>query len=188
MLAGSVNYLQAAGSAKVTNAVVVSASTAGLECSFQGGCTYEVTSNGLMSSIKASTANQIDVCGRSCVMDEAKSNASKVVCTLPLVATTYSTKNYEVTKSGTLHDGTWSGTATAAELKKLVDGKNIVDMIDATATNCYVQVAYKTAHVGVLDEAKFFVNSLLDKTPFIGLKFQGSNDGSTFVDLWTVDK
>ena len=187
MLSSDSNFLQAAGTGMITNAVVVSASTSDLSCSFQGGCTYEVTSNGLKSTLKANVANKIDVCGRSCEMDETASNASKVVCSLPLVATTYSAKNYKVIEAGTLHDGTWSGTATAAELIKLYDGKNIVDLTDATATNCYFQVAYKTAHVGVLNEAKFFVNHLLDKKPFIGLKFQGSNDGSAFTDLWTVD-
>ena len=39
----------------------------------------------------------------------------------------------------------------------------------------------------MLDEVRFIVNHLLDKAPFIGLKFQGSNDGQTFDDLWTVD-
>ena len=181
------NYLEAAGSVTVTNAVTVSASTSGLECSFQGGCTYEVTANGLTSTLKGSTTDKIDVCGRSCVMDEAASDALKVVCKLPLVATTYSYSNYKVVSSGQLHDGTWTGTATATELAKLIDGTNTIDMVDSTASDCYFQVAYKTDHVGVLDEAKFFVNSLLDKTPFVGLKLQGSNDGTTFTDLWTVD-
>ena len=43
--------------------------------------------------------------------------------------------------------------------------------------------------MGVLDEVKFFVNRLLDKSPFQdNLVFQGSDDGVTFTDLWAIDK
>lgn len=64
----------------------------------------------------------------------------------------------------------------------------MVDLEDSTATNCYFQVQYKENHVGVLDEVKFFINQLTDKTPFIdgNLILQGSDDGETFVDLWTI--
>jgi hypothetical protein len=64
----------------------------------------------------------------------------------------------------------------------------MIDMEDSTSTDCYFQVKYKQDHVGVLDEVKFFINQLTDKTPFNGnLKFQGSDDGTTFTDLWTID-
>lgn len=36
---------------------------------------------------------------------------------------------------------------------------------------------------------KFFVNKLIDKTPFVGnLVFQGSDDGVTFTDLWNINQ
>lgn len=181
MLSGNVNFLQAAGTATLTSAVTVSASSTGVECSFQGGCNYEVTANGLTSTLKATgTADKIDVCGETCVLDDTASNASKVVCKLPHIATTYSATNYKVVEPGTMHVGTWTGTASASELTKLTDGKNLIDLTDATSTDCHFQVAYKENYAGVLDEAKFFINNLRDKTPYIGLKFQGSNDGTTF--------
>lgn len=41
----------------------------------------------------------------------------------------------------------------------------------------------------MLDEVKFFINVLTDKTPFVDdLVFQGSDDGVAFTDLWVVDK
>lgn len=86
-----------------------------------------------------------------------------------------------------LHDGTWSGTASEAELAKLIDNKNMIDMVDSSSS-CHFQIQYKENHVGVLDEVKFFVNDLIDKTVFDGgLIFQGSDDGVNFTDLWTVD-
>lgn len=88
-----------------------------------------------------------------------------------------------------LHEGIWTGTASDTELAKLIDNKNMIDMQDSTSSNCYFQIQYKENHVGVLDEVKFFVNTLTDKTPFVGnLVFQGSDDGVTFTDLWTIDK
>jgi hypothetical protein len=189
MLSGNANFLQAAGDAKITNKVSVTASTTDLECSFQGGCKYEVTAAGLTSTLKASgTSDHIDVCGERCELIDADSNSSKAACTLPHVVTSYSATEYKVVTTGTLHTGTWTGTASTAELKKLVDGKNLVDLSDSTSSDCHFQIAYKANHVGVLDEAKFFVNNLLSKTPFIGMKFQGSNDGTTFTDLWTIDE
>lgn len=188
MLSGTENFIEASTTVKLANAASVTASTSGLECSFQGGCKYTVTANGLTSTLKANTADKIDVCGETCVMDESSSDASKVDCTVPFVATTYSATNYKVVTAGAQHTGIWTGTASKTELARLIDGKNTIDLTDSTSSNCYFQIAYKTAHVVVLDEAKFFVNELSNKTPFIGLKFQGSNDGTAFTDLWTVDE
>jgi len=45
----------------------------------------------------------------------------------------------------------------------------------------YFQIKYKESHVGVLNEVKFFISRLINKTPFIGnLIFQGSDDGKIF--------
>ena len=48
-------------------------------------------------------------------------------------------------------------------------------------------MAFKENHVGVVSEVKFFINNLASKTPFVNnLKLQGSDDGTTFTDLYTV--
>ena len=138
--ATTANYLEAAGTAELMNIVSVTSSTTGLECSFQGGCTYEVVAAGLTSTLTSSTTDKIDVCGETCAIDTAASDASKVVCKLPYVATSYSYSNYKVVSSGQLHTGTWTGTSSATELAKLIDGKNLVDLSDSTATDCYFQI------------------------------------------------
>ena len=158
-----------------------------MSCSFQGGCSYSVEGEGLTSSLIDSTTNSIDVCGNPCAIDAAASDAFQVTCTLPYVATAYSAAEYEVVSPGMLHSGTWSGTTTDSELAKLIDGKNMVDMLDSE-TQCHFQIQYKENHVGVLDEVKFFVNEMVDKSPYVGsLVFQGSHDGLEFTDLWTID-
>ena len=175
-------------STTLTNALSVTASTASLSCSFQGGCPYTVTANGLTSTISGDSTSYIEVCGRECVLDTTASTSTAATCTLPYVSTAYSASEYSIVQSGTLHDGTWTGTASDEELAKLIDEVNMIDMTDSTATDCYFQIQYKPDHVGVLDEVKFFINQLTDKTPFNGnLKFQGSDDGTTFTDLFTVD-
>ena len=129
---------------------VIQSSTQGLVCSFQGGCSYTVGGTGLTSSLLNSEVNSIDVCGNTCVVDEDASDSLFVTCTLPHIVTAYSASEYDVMVPGSLHSGTWTGTASDDELAKLVDGINTVDMEDSN-TDCYFQVQYKENHVGVLD-------------------------------------
>jgi len=49
------------------NELVVSTSTSGVQCSFAGGCEFEVTSTGLASMIKANPHdNHISICDEIC--------------------------------------------------------------------------------------------------------------------------
>jgi len=162
-------------------------STLDLTCSFQGGCSYMVEGTGLTSSLLNSDVNSIDMCGNTCVVDEGASDPHQVTCILPHIVTAYSASAYDVVVPGPLHSGTWTGTASDTELAKLIDGKNTVDMTDSN-TDCHFQVQYKENHVGVLEQVKFFINEMIDKSPYVGsLVFQGSDDGATFTDLWTID-
>jgi hypothetical protein len=127
-------------SVSVTNTLSVTASTENLSCSFQGGCPYTVTANGLTSTISGDSSSRIDVCGRECVLDATASTSTATTCTLPYVSTAYSASEYSIVQSGTLHDGTWTGTASATELAKLIDEVNMIDMVDSTSTDCYFQI------------------------------------------------
>lgn len=73
------------GDVTLQNTLSVTASTSGLSCSFQGGCSYTVTSDGLTSTLTDSETNYIDVCGNNCVIDTDASDADQTTCTLPLV-------------------------------------------------------------------------------------------------------
>jgi hypothetical protein len=48
-------------------------------------------------------------------------------------------------------------------------------------------MTFRTGYEAVLDEAKIFINNLINKTPFVdNLVFQGSNDAwSTSTDIYT---
>lgn len=52
--------------------------------------------------------------------------------------------------------------------------------------NCFFGTSFRVGYVGVLNEVKYFMNRFL-KAKFVGLlKFQGSKDGITYTDIFTV--
>jgi hypothetical protein len=68
----------------LANELSVSASSSGLECSFAGGCLFEVTSTGLASLIKNnSTENYVSVCEQPCLFSEEDSSSTVTKCKLP---------------------------------------------------------------------------------------------------------
>lgn len=72
---------------------MITASTSGLECSFAGGCTYEVTSDGL-SSLLSNDDNYISVCDERCEFIDSESTSSVAKCKLPMISTIYSNTNF----------------------------------------------------------------------------------------------
>jgi hypothetical protein len=102
------------------------------------------------------------------------------VCELPQLSTSYSTENYKIAESVNL-----SGTIFPEETALMHDGHTVESYI-ATGSTCEAGMTFKEGHVGVLDEAKIFINFLIDKTPYVNnLEFQGSNDGTTWTSLHT---
>ncbi len=92
----------------LTNTVTISAadSTTGITGSFAGGLSYTVTKANVYASL-LEAGNSITVCGNPCPLDLTLSNASKVVCKLPKLTTTYSATTYKITDSGPI-TGTWT--------------------------------------------------------------------------------
>jgi hypothetical protein len=89
-------------SASFSKVLNVTSTTSSLSCSFAGGCTYAIESDGLFATLKNS-ANEVKVCGSTCTLREDLSSASSAVCELPKLATTYSVDNYQVTESQVLY-------------------------------------------------------------------------------------
>lgn len=174
-----------------SNALSVSGSSSGLTCSFQGGCAYSVTANGLTSVLlpgEEAHENRIEVCGQRCEVDASASDASQATCIVPPIATSYSASNFEIVTADNVFTHTSSVTASAMDqVANLFDGDNLNDYVDSAAS-CFVEAQFLDSYVGVLDSIKFFINNLHDNTPFVGkLVLQGSNDGSAYDTLWTVD-
>ena len=53
--------------------------------------------------------------------------------------------------------------------------------------NCFVGMKFRPGFVGLLSQVKYFMNNINKATYSGNLKFQGSNDMSTWTDLFTVD-
>lgn len=96
----------------ISNPVGAITGMSGLECSFQGGCKYEISSTGLAAAAASSKDVEILMCDQECVLDEDNSDVDTLVCTLSPLMTTYSADEFSMAEAATL-DLTWTGTADA---------------------------------------------------------------------------
>jgi hypothetical protein len=56
----------------------------------------------------------------------------------------------------------------------------------STAAPCFFGTAFKPGYVGVINEVKYFMNRFV-KAKFVSkLRFEGSQDGSTWTTIFTV--
>jgi hypothetical protein len=133
----------------LANDLSVASSLSGLQCSFAGECSYEVTSTGLASIIKNNeTKNYISVCDERCVFDESSSTSTVTKCKVPKVSTIYSNENFEIsTTSENLKSGKYFGTATNYAIA--FDDMMLVTPTD-TSTICHMGMAFKEGHVGMI--------------------------------------
>jgi hypothetical protein len=61
----------------LVNEFSVSDSSSGLQCSFAGGCSYEVTANSLIAMIKNDPENNhVTICNEECVLNEEESSTT----------------------------------------------------------------------------------------------------------------
>jgi hypothetical protein len=138
-----------ASPSSLTQALAVSSSSSGLQCSFAGGCNYEVSSVGLSSILKGDSAiNYLTVCDEKCVFNEKESTSTSAKCKMPKLSTVYSNQNYNVsTESENLKSGKYFGTAQDYEIA--FDNDLLVTPTDASAP-CHFGMQFKEGHVGLL--------------------------------------
>jgi hypothetical protein len=131
------------------NTFSVTDSTSSLECSFAGGCTYEVTSNSLANMILSdSNTNHVNICGEECIIIEDESSTSTVKCILPALSTIYSNENFGIaTQSEDLDSGSYFGTADDNSIA--FDGDLLVPTSDSNDI-CVIGMAFKENHVGMI--------------------------------------
>jgi hypothetical protein len=168
---GYAYYAKFADSLSFEKVQVVISSTSGLECSFAGGCTYTIESEGLYATL-IDSANDIKVCGSPCTVRTDLSDHTNAVCELDKLATTYSVDNYKINEAVDL-----SETIFPEGSEILHDGLTIESFETDITSDCEFGMTFKEGHVAVLDEAKVFIGFLTDKTPYVdNLEFHGSND------------
>jgi IPT/TIG domain len=127
--------------------------------------------------------NSIKVCGQVCDPSFSDSTSSNVKCKLSALPTTYSIESYTIIDEQYLMGTPFS--SIAALTMSLWDGSN-QNGWTSSAKNCYFGTAFRAGYVGVINEVKYFMSRFI-RPRFVGqLKFQGSQDGSTWTDIFTV--
>ena len=172
--------LFAANDAAITfeKSITVTGSSAGVDCSFAGGCQYSINSEGLLGTLKKKE-NSVHVCGVKCDVDADASSSSQVTCNVPPLATTHSIDNYKISKADVLMEEIFP------EGTEHLHDSSTIDSYITKNKECYFGMNFRDGHVAILDEAKVFIGFLLDKKPYVNkLAFQGSNDNwSTWEEL-----
>jgi hypothetical protein len=144
------HYAIVDAAASVSKNLEVVSTTTDLMCSFAGGCSYAIESSGLSAALM-NEANSVEICGSTCVLNADLSNGDFAVCDVPALATSHSAEQFTITESDVLY-----GTIFP-EGSVLYDDEFISPHIDRV-NNCHFGMTFKEGHVGVLDEAKVFLN------------------------------
>lgn len=170
----------------ISNALSVSDYDTGVTCSFAGGCSYTITADGLSNSIEAlPETNYITVCGIECPYDEDSSTDAIMACSLPPLSTIYSDTYYTISEETNDLQGEYFG--SASDNSVAFDDDLTVDFASDTA-ECYLGMAFAESHIGYLSGVRWFIVEIDDKSVFSGITtFQGSDDDSTYTDLFTLD-
>lgn len=155
---GALEYYSATSS-NLANTISVTASTSGLTCSFAGGCTYEVTAEGLTSVLQNNgTSNYISVCDEKCDLQLTDSSSSVAKCKLPGLSTIYSNTNFNISEeSDNLKATSYFGTSNDYLLA--FDDKLPITPASSSST-CNLGMVFKEGHVGVLTQVKYFINEI----------------------------
>lgn len=182
---------RASGTVNLTNPLSITGSSAALTCSYAGGCLYEVQAAGLSSLLKQNaTQNNIKVCDEVCTFLETNSTSDMAKCKLAKLSTVYSDSTFNISQvSEDLKTGLPFGTLT----DNLVpfDGTLVLKPTEGAQVDggCHIGIGFKEGHVGLISQVKWFLGDISDKTVYSGeAKLQGSNDGTTYTDLFTMDE
>jgi hypothetical protein len=148
---------------------------------------FEVTANGLATQMASSPEqNFVTVCGQPCLFSDA-STASVAKCSVPAISTTYSNSNFKIENvSEDLKPAQTFGTNANHAL--VFDNNLLNNAGDTTAADCTIGAEFRDGFVGLISQVRWFMSDIADKSVFNATtKFQGSNDGATYSDLFTFD-
>lgn len=107
------HYSQCATTGRISNVLTpASVSSTSADCSFAGGCTFNVSYPGLSSSLKLENT-YVTVCGKPTFFSESLSTASNAVLTMPRLPTTYSLDNFAIVEEDYIYGTPYSLNSTA---------------------------------------------------------------------------
>jgi len=160
-------------SVSLNKVLSVTGSSSGLTCSFAGGCNLEVQAEGLSTLLKNDTVNNfITVCEEKCEFVKNLSDSSKSVCKLPKMSTIYSNENYMIeTEKEDLKFRRHFG--NLADVPMVFDNNLLyTPRIWSNQPNCHVGGSFKSNHVGMISQVRYFVPELQNRHLWVdNLKF-----------------
>jgi len=125
-------------SVTIANAVVAP-TTSATSCSFAGGCSFDITSDGLTQMLKSDPENNyVSVCENKCSVT-ADSSSTSTKCTLPSLSTSYSDSTLGIQSSHILLGQLSSSYITH---DKLFDG-DVVNYNEDWAADCHVTMQFR---------------------------------------------
>ena len=70
---------------------------------------------------------------------------------------------------------------------KAFDNNNLNSPTVTAKAECQIGMAFSAGFVGMISQVKFFMNNMVTTANYDGkLKFQGSNDNTTYTDIFTA--
>jgi len=152
----------------LTNTLSLTSSSSSLQCSYAGGCSFNVKATaGLMSIMKERpTENYIKVCEKKCTLIEKTSTAGDINCSTPPLSTIYSNDNFGIeVESESLNSGVYFGTASDKSYSKAFNLIN-TDQVNDKNVKCNVGMEFKFGYVGILSQVKWFLDNIPDRAAF----------------------
>jgi hypothetical protein len=130
--------------------------------------------------------NYIEVCAQKCLFSQSDSTATVAKCKLPKISTTYSNQNFKIEESSDdLNSRNYFGTA---EDNSMYFDNSLLFTPSNQNDLCYFGMEFKEGHVAMISQVKFFMGNIVDKNVFINkTKFQGSQDGESYTDIFDID-
>jgi hypothetical protein len=159
------------GNVTVNNSILITAASANLQCSFAGGCEYEVHAAGLSALMKQdNNQHYVKVRDEKCVYNDNSSSATIAKCKIPKLSTLYSDANFNIStmtedlkpprKWGTLNNN--SVPFDGVLVTKPVEGSMVGGL-------CSIGVSFKVGHVAMLRQVKWFLGDITNKAIYEGI-------------------
>lgn len=162
-------------------------SVADVSCSFAGGCTYQVEGVGV-ATMMAAGKSSLSICDEVCEYIDDESTGELASCKLPPLSTVYSDAAFTIDElKEDLKPRAIFGTLDDNNVP--FDDILVVHPVEGPTEDgqCYIGWNYKAEHVGMLKQVKWFMKDVQDKSLYADeVKFQGSNDNSTWTNIFTM--
>jgi hypothetical protein len=129
----------------------------------------------------------VSVCENICTYSETDSSNTAAACILPSISTSYSNVNFNITEESVLNSGKYFGSSSSADFSVVFD-KNNLNTLDDSSSDCHVGMKFRDGYVGSLSKVKYIVSDIAKENFIDVLSFEGSDDGTTYTNLFTADQ